>query len=118
MSYADVMAVDRLSVTVPAHLGEALRACAEREGLAVSTIVARAIEREVRHMALGAFLDEFERTHGSPTQKQLAEADELFDRAERLERKSAAAEARRTSSTKRTASSKVTRSNAKSRSAA
>ena len=118
MSYADVMAVDRLSVTVPAHLGAALRACAEQEGLAVSAIVARAIEREVRHIALGAFLDEFERSHGSPTQKQLAEADALFDRAERLESKAAAAEAHRTSGTKRTAPPKVTRSTRKSRKAA
>lgn len=116
MSYADAMAVDRLSVTVPVELGEALRACAEAEGLAVSAIVARAIAREVRHHALGAFLDEFERTHGAPTQKQLAEADTLFDRADRLEKRAVAAEDRRARSTKAAAPPRADRSIANSRS--
>jgi post-segregation antitoxin (ccd killing protein) len=84
MSYDGVMAVDRLSVTVPAPLGSALRGLAEQQGVSVSALVTRAIEREVRHVALSSFVDQFEETHGAFTEEELRESAAVFDRAERL----------------------------------
>ena len=60
MSCADAIVVDRLSVIGPVHVGKSLRAYAEKEGLPVSAVVARAIERQLRHAALSAFVDNFE----------------------------------------------------------
>jgi predicted DNA-binding protein/predicted nucleic acid-binding protein len=55
------MAVDRLSVTVPAELGAKLRALAESRGEAVSTIVTEAIEQQIRRAALRELLAADER---------------------------------------------------------
>lgn len=58
------MAVDRLSVTVPARLGRALRALAKARGANVSTVVTEAIEREVRLAALDRALHDADERFG------------------------------------------------------
>ena len=59
MPYADGMAVDRLSVTVPAALGEALRALAH----------------EIRMAALDGALAEADRRFGPISERRLAKAE-------------------------------------------
>jgi predicted transcriptional regulator len=82
------MAVDRLSVTVPAELGVALRALAEARGTTVSTVVADAIAHQVRMAALDAALDEADRRFGPVDDKQLAAAEaELVEAAKRGSRR-------------------------------
>jgi predicted transcriptional regulator len=70
------MAVDRLSVTVPAELGAALRALAEARGATVSTIVTQAIAREVRGVALDRALAEADERFG-PVPEALVDEAEL-----------------------------------------
>jgi predicted transcriptional regulator len=78
------MAVDRLSVTVPAELGVALRALAEARGTTVSTVVADAIAHQVRMAALDVALDEADRRFGPVDETQLAAAEaELVEAAKR-----------------------------------
>lgn len=78
------MAVDRLSVTVPAELGAALRALAEARGTTVSTVVADAIAHQVRMAALDVALDEADRRFGPVDDRQLAAAEaELVEAAKR-----------------------------------
>ena len=78
------MAVDRLSVTVPAELGVALRALAEARGTTVSTVVADAIAHQVRMAALDVALDEADRRFGPVDDRQLAAAEaELVEAAKR-----------------------------------
>jgi predicted transcriptional regulator len=88
------MAVDRLSVTVPAELGVALRALAEARGTTVSTVVADAIAHQVRMAALDVALDEADRRFGPVDDKQLAAAEaelvEAANRGPRRRRKRAA----------------------------
>jgi hypothetical protein len=75
------MPVDRLSVTVPAELGAALRALAESRGQPVSTIVTEAIAHEIRRAALGAAVSEDERRFGPIPAEIRAEVDaELANR--------------------------------------
>lgn len=69
------MAVDRLSVTVPAQLGAALRALADARGETVSTIVTEAIAQQVRFAALSEALTAADRRF-EPV------ATELVDEAE------------------------------------
>lgn len=75
------MSVDRLSVTVPAELGAALRALAEARGETVSTLVTAAIAHRVRLEALDRALEEADRRFGpldedlvDRTQAELVEA--------------------------------------------
>ena len=76
------MAVDRLSVTVPAELGVALRALAEARGTTGSTVVADAIAHQVRMAALDVALDEADRRFGPVDDSQLARAEaELVEAA-------------------------------------
>jgi post-segregation antitoxin (ccd killing protein) len=85
MRYDRVMsAVDRLSVTVPAELGSALRTAAETAGVSVSAFVSRAIAREMRSLALGAALEEFDRKFGPVATDIVAESEALLNRAERV----------------------------------
>ena len=81
MPYADGMAVDRLSVTVPSELGAALRALAEARGMTVSTMVTDAIAHQVRMAALDLALQEADRRFGPLDHKDLAEAEAAFARA-------------------------------------
>jgi predicted transcriptional regulator len=78
------MAVDRLSVTVPAELGAALRALAEERGETVSTIVAEAIAHQVRLAALDGALADFEKRFGPLDEEEVRKtAEKLFSGSKR-----------------------------------
>jgi post-segregation antitoxin (ccd killing protein) len=81
MSYADGMAVDRLTVTVPRELGAALRALAEARGVTVSAIVADAIAHQVRMAALDVALDEADRSFGPIDDAQVTAAEAALVKA-------------------------------------
>lgn len=86
MPYADGMAVDRLSVTVPSELGAALRALASARGATVSTIVTEAIAHQVRLAALDRALAEADEKFGAVPEHLLSEARDDFDKAAKLAR--------------------------------
>ena len=75
------MSVDRLSVTVPAKLGAALRALAEARGTTVSDVVADAIAHEIRLAALDRALDDADREFGSVDEKLVRAAQTELSRA-------------------------------------
>lgn len=74
MPYADGMAVDRLSVTVPSELGAALRALADARGATVSTIVSEAIAHQIRMANLEVALAEADRRFGPVPEELIEEA--------------------------------------------
>jgi hypothetical protein len=69
------MAVDRLSVTVPAELGAALRRLAEARGETVSNLVTDAIAHEVRRAALELVLAETDKKFGAVSEDLIAKAE-------------------------------------------
>jgi predicted transcriptional regulator len=83
MSYFEMMAVDRLSVTVPSKLGAALRALAEARGTTVSTVVADAIAHEVRMVALERALADADRQFGPLDDEQVRAAEAELVKAAR-----------------------------------
>jgi hypothetical protein len=56
--------VDRFSVTMPPHVGQAVRAAAAREGASVSTWLTEAAADRLRNQLLGAALDAWEEEDG------------------------------------------------------
>lgn len=77
------MSVDRLSVTVPAELGAALRSLAKSRGTTVSTIVTEAVEREVRFAALDVAMAEADRRFGPVPESMIRAAEEELLRTAR-----------------------------------
>jgi predicted transcriptional regulator len=77
------MPVDRLSVTVPAELGAALRALADTRGTTVSTVVTDAIAHEIRLAALDEALAEADRRFGPVAEESVLEAEAQLARASR-----------------------------------
>jgi predicted DNA-binding protein len=75
------MPVDRLSVTVPAELGEALRALAESRGETVSTIVQEAISHQLRLAALDVALADADRRFGAVRAEDVDRAEQVLRRA-------------------------------------
>ncbi len=75
MTYGRGVLVDRLSVTVPAELGAALRALAELRGETVSTIVSDAIAHQVRLSAMDLALAKANRKHGTLAPSLVAAAE-------------------------------------------
>lgn len=75
------MSVDRLSVTVPAKLGAALRALAEARGTTVSDVVAEAIAHEIRLAALDRALDAADHEFGKVDEKLVLAAEVELTRA-------------------------------------
>jgi hypothetical protein len=69
------MAVDRLSVTVPSALGSALRALAKARRANVSTVVAEAIEREIRAATLDRALAAADDRFGALDEELIARAE-------------------------------------------
>ena len=69
------MAVDRLSVTVPAELGSALRALAKARGGNVSSVVTEAIAREVRLAALDRAIASADERFGPLDEALIARAE-------------------------------------------
>jgi len=70
-----MMAIDRLSVTVPSELGVALRRLAKARGQTVSTVVAEAIAHEIRLAAMDVALAEAEKHHGPVPEELVARAE-------------------------------------------
>jgi post-segregation antitoxin (ccd killing protein) len=65
------MSVDRLSVTVPAELGEAIREVAAQAGISVSSWMSEAAVRQLRHHKLGVALDAWQAENGTFTEAEL-----------------------------------------------
>jgi hypothetical protein len=65
------MNVDRLSMTVPGDVGAALRALALARGTTVSSIVASAIDHEIRLAALDEALTAADARFGAVAEKKL-----------------------------------------------
>lgn len=69
-----MVAVDRLSVTMPPEIGAAVRDAAARQGTSVSNWLAAAAAQRLRHDLLGAALDDWEAEDGPFTDEELAAA--------------------------------------------
>ena len=88
MPYGRMMAIDRLSVTVPSELGVALRGLAKARGQTVSTLVAGAIAHEIRLAALDLALAEAERRHGPVPEELVAREEAALVEATKRTRRS------------------------------
>jgi len=77
------MNVDRLSVTVPAEVGLELRRVAEARGEPVSMIVAEAISRELRLLALNDALQLAEETFGPVPEAAVEQAARKLSKQKR-----------------------------------
>lgn len=73
------MKVDKLSVSFPPDLGDAVRSAAERSATPVSTWLADAAAAKLRREALAELLDEWQRGHGAFTEGELAVARRQLD---------------------------------------
>ena len=78
------MAVDRLSITVDAELGRAVRAAARASGASVSSWAAEALAASVRQRNMREFLDDWQAEQGAFTEQELAAADEILAEAAAL----------------------------------
>jgi hypothetical protein len=65
---------DKLIVSFPLDLGEAVRAAAEQAGEGLSGWLADAAATKLRAEALAEFLDDYETEHGAFTAEELARA--------------------------------------------
>lgn len=63
--------VDRITVTMDAELGAAVRAAAVRAGTSVSGWLAAAAAHQLRNELLGSALDEWEAEFGTFTEEEL-----------------------------------------------
>ena len=68
------MKADKLTVSFPLELGEAVRAAAEQAGEGLSGWLADAAAAKLRAEALAEFLDDYEAEHGAFTAEELAQA--------------------------------------------
>jgi hypothetical protein len=66
--------VDKVSVSFPPDLGDAIREAAKRRGRGLSAWLAEAAQSKLRSEALGDLLDDWEREHGPFTAEDLATA--------------------------------------------
>ena len=80
------MALDRLSITVDAELGRAVREAAAAEGMSVSSWASEALAQRVRNHFLREALDAWEAEDGPITEEDRAEAKRILDEAEALAR--------------------------------
>src|SRR5918997_6388743 len=80
------MAVDRLSITVEAELGQAVREAAAAQGMSVSSWASEALAHRVRNHFLREALDAWDAEAGPLTDEDRAEAKRIFDEAEALAR--------------------------------
>lgn len=87
------MAVDRLSITVDAELGIAVRTAAAASETSLSSWAAEALADRVRQDNMQAFLDDWEAEQGPFTEEELAAADQLLAEAAALGRAAAAEKA-------------------------
>ena len=68
------MKVDKLSISLEAELGDAVRAAAKRSGTGISGWLAQAAAARLRADALSEYLDAWEAEHGPLTADELATA--------------------------------------------
>ena len=68
------MGVDKISISLDAGLGAAVRQAARRDATSLSAWLAEAARAKLRAEALGAFLDAWEREHGPLTVEELRRA--------------------------------------------
>jgi hypothetical protein len=73
------MTVKKLSVAFDPIVAERAAAAAEREGLSLSAWINAAAERALRIEDGLAAVAEYESEHGTLTDEQLAQADEVLD---------------------------------------
>ena len=80
------MSLDRLSITVDAELGRAVREAAAAEGMSVSSWASEALDQRVRNHFLREALDAWEAEDGPLSDEDKAEAKRAYDEAEALAR--------------------------------
>ena len=80
------MAVDRLSITVDAELGKAVREAAAAEGMSVSSWASEALAQRVRNRLLREALDAWQAEDGPFTEEEMAEADRILKEAQAMAR--------------------------------
>ena len=68
------MGVDKISISLDAGLGAAVRQAARRDAKSLSAWLAEAARAKLRAEALGAFLDTWEREQGPLTVEELRRA--------------------------------------------
>lgn len=73
--YAGLMKVDKMSISLDAELGDAVREAARRAGKGLSSWLAEAASAKLRAEALEQFLDDWEREHGPLTPAELQRAE-------------------------------------------
>lgn len=64
-----------MSIAMPADLCDEVRAAAARANLSVSAWISEAVAQELRHRALGEFLDDWQREHGAFTEEEIRESE-------------------------------------------
>lgn len=69
------MAVDKISISLPAGLSGPVREAAARAGMSLSSWFAEVAAAGLRHQALGEFLDDYEAEHGAFTAAEIAAAE-------------------------------------------
>ena len=69
------MRVDKISISVDAGLGDAVREAARRGDMGLSAWLGEAARAKLRAEALGTFLDAWEQEHGPLTVEELRRAE-------------------------------------------
>ncbi len=69
------MNVDKMSISLEADLGDAVRSAARRSGRGLSSWLAEAAADKLRAEALRDYLDDWEAEHGAFTAAELAAAE-------------------------------------------
>ena len=69
------MRADKMSISLDAGLGDAVRRAARRDGTGLSAWLADAARAKLRAEALRTFLDAWEQEHGSLTTEELRRAE-------------------------------------------
>jgi hypothetical protein len=95
MPYTTKMAIDRITFTVSAELGTAIRDLAAELGVPVSSIVATSVERHLRQRSLGEAVQEAQDRIGPNDRDLVNEVSAAFDRATRTTRTTRATRATR-----------------------
>ena len=73
--YDSTMKVDKMSISLDAQLGDDVRNAARKAGMGLSAWLADAAAAKLRALALGEFLDHWEREHGPLAPDELARAE-------------------------------------------
>jgi hypothetical protein len=68
------MKVDKMSISLDPHLGDDVRAAAERAGVSISAWLAAAARAQLRREALRELLEDWQDEHGAITSEELAQA--------------------------------------------